>query len=94
MSYVQLFQTLYEVIIVYYYYFLPEEVGHRFTALNGKLAKLTLCIGCPSQHLTSWMKLALIQKLLVQLPKAFYEHGSAGKPKTMKVIPLLEEESE
>ena len=53
----------------------------RMEALSSacKTAKLILQIGCPSCHLTTWKKSALIQKPLEQTPKAFYQHENAEK---------------
>ena len=65
------------VYIMFYmlYYFPLEGVGGR----NVKLTKLILQIGCPSYHLTSWRKSALIQG--PQIPKPFYQHKIREKTK-------------
>ena len=48
-------------------------------ALNATLTKLILHIGCPSYRLTSGRKSALIQRLSVQIPKAFHYHTKVEK---------------
>ena len=74
-------------------YFLLEEVGRGLSALNTKLTKLTLRIGCLAYHLASGIKLGLIQITSLQLPKAFDQHGRAETTKLM-VITLHDEKSE
>lgn len=53
--------------------------GDRTQAFKYKLTKLILWGGCPSYHLISKKKSALIHKLVEQIPKAFNQHSTAGK---------------
>ena len=46
-----------------------------------KLTKLIVQIGCPSYHLTSWRKSALIHKPSGQIPKVLYQHETVEKIK-------------
>ena len=45
---------------------------------------MILQIGCPSSHLISWRKSALIQKPSVKTLKAFYQHGTTEKTKIIR----------
>ena len=66
------------------YYFLLEEVRRGFEALNAKLTKLALWIGCPSYHSTSWRKSALIQKPLCKYLKPFISIESLKRQKRFR----------
>ena len=57
----------------YIHYYSPQEFD-RTWPLNAKLTKLILQIECP-YYLTSWRKLALIQKPSSQIPKASIEQN-------------------
>ena len=67
-------------------YSATEEVfsykgGRVWLTLNAKLTKLTLQLQFLSYHLTFQRRSVLIQKLSIQVTKAFHQHGIAEKVK-------------
>ena len=58
-------------------------------ALHVKMTELFLQIGCPSYNLTSWKKLALIQKPSTQVPKAFLPTEYAEKTIIFSINALI-----
>ena len=64
------------IVCVFVLRFLFPHSGGKMWALQ-----LILLNGCPSYHLTSWKKTALIQKPWSQITKAFHQHEDADKTK-------------
>ena len=59
-------------------------IERGLSALNPKLTKFNIHIGCPSYPLTSWRKSALIVKPSALIPKAFHQHVMAEKTKMIR----------
>ena len=59
----------------------PPCVGVERASSECKFTKLIVRIGCPLYHLTSWRKLALIQKSLAQIPRVFHQEQMKSQQK-------------